>query len=208
MSHPRAGQPAQAEDLVDVDALIGAYYDRHPDVDDPDQQVAFGTSGHRGSSLRTAFNEDHILATTQAIVDYRVSQGFDGPLFIGRDTHGLSEPAWRSALAFLNPDGTLVYTFVESVKATWPFYVTRLVGGLLNDSGAVATICLESLYGEVIAKVRDSTSLRFAITTSELDFQESPDPRLFAGVSRDDVSPAQAQSAEVQNLLGLTMVYR
>jgi len=108
MTHPRAGQPAQAEDLVDVDALIGAYYDRHPDVEDPDQQVAFGTSGHRGSSLRTAFNEDHILATTQAIVDYRVSQGFDGPLFIGRDTHGLSEPAWRSALEVLVGNGVQV----------------------------------------------------------------------------------------------------
>ncbi|MHA3834209.1 phosphoglucomutase (alpha-D-glucose-1,6-bisphosphate-dependent) [Terrabacter sp. AAH1] len=108
MTHPRAGKPAQAEDLVDVDALIGAYYDRHPDVDDPDQQVAFGTSGHRGSSLRTAFNEDHILATTQAIVDYRVSQGFDGPLFIGRDTHGLSEPAWRSALEVLVANGVRV----------------------------------------------------------------------------------------------------
>ncbi|MFC7596757.1 phosphoglucomutase (alpha-D-glucose-1,6-bisphosphate-dependent) [Terrabacter sp. GCM10028922] len=108
MTHPRAGQPAQPEDLVDVDALVGAYYDRHPDVDDPDQQVAFGTSGHRGSSLRTAFNEDHILATTQAIVDYRVSQGFDGPLFIGRDTHGLSEPAWRSALEVLVANGVQV----------------------------------------------------------------------------------------------------
>ena len=108
MTHPRAGQPAQAEDLVDVDALVGAYYDRHPDVDDPDQQVAFGTSGHRGSSLRTAFNEDHILATTQAIVDYRVSQGFDGPLFIGRDTHALSEPAWRSALEVLVANGVQV----------------------------------------------------------------------------------------------------
>src|SRR6476619_5442385 len=108
MTHPRAGQPAQAEDLVDVDALIGAYYDRHPDVDDPDQQVAFGTSGHRWSSLRTAFNDDHILATTQAIVDYRVSQGFDGPLFIGRDTHGLSEPAWRSALEVLVANGVQV----------------------------------------------------------------------------------------------------
>ncbi|GAA2745625.1 phosphoglucomutase (alpha-D-glucose-1,6-bisphosphate-dependent) [Terrabacter aerolatus] len=108
MTHPRAGQPAQPEDLVDVDALVGAYYDRHPDVDDPDQQVAFGTSGHRGSSLRTAFNEHHILATTQAIVDYRTSQGFDGPLFIGRDTHGLSEPAWRSALEVLVANGVQV----------------------------------------------------------------------------------------------------
>ncbi|GAA3699244.1 phosphoglucomutase (alpha-D-glucose-1,6-bisphosphate-dependent) [Terrabacter ginsenosidimutans] len=108
MTHPRAGQPALPEDLVDVDALVGAYYDRHPDVDDPDQQVAFGTSGHRGSSLRTAFNEDHILATTQAIVDYRTSQGFDGPLFIGRDTHALSEPAWRSALEVLVANGVQV----------------------------------------------------------------------------------------------------
>jgi len=108
MNHPRAGQPARPEDLVDVDALVAAYYDRHPDVDDPDQQVAFGTSGHRGSSLRTAFNEDHILATTQAIVDYRAAQGFDGPLFIGRDTHGLSEPAWRSALEVLVANGVTV----------------------------------------------------------------------------------------------------
>ncbi len=108
MTHPRAGQPAQPEDLVDVDALVGAYYDRHPDVDNPDEQVAFGTSGHRGSSLRTAFNEDHILATTQAIVDYRTSQGFDGPLFIGQDTHALSEPAWKSALEVLVANGVTV----------------------------------------------------------------------------------------------------
>jgi phosphoglucomutase len=108
MNHPRAGQPAQPEDLVDVDALVGAYYDRHPDVDNPDEQVAFGTSGHRGSSLRTAFNEDHILATTQAIADYRTSQGYDGPLFIGRDTHGLSEPAWKSALEVLVANGVTV----------------------------------------------------------------------------------------------------
>jgi phosphoglucomutase len=108
MNDPRAGQRAQASDLVDVDALVGAYYDRHPDVDDPDQQVVFGTSGHRGSSLRTAFNEDHILATTQAICEYRADQGFDGPLFIGRDTHGLSEPAWRSALEVLVGNGVQV----------------------------------------------------------------------------------------------------
>ncbi|EWT02268.1 phosphoglucomutase [Intrasporangium oryzae NRRL B-24470] len=108
MTHPRAGQPAQAEDLVDIDALVGAYYDRHPDPDNPDEQVAFGTSGHRGSSLRTAFNEDHILATTQAICEYRAGQGFDGPLFIGRDTHGLSEPAWRSALEVLVANGVQV----------------------------------------------------------------------------------------------------
>ena len=108
MTDPRAGQPARPEDLVDIDELVGAYYDRHPDVDNPDEQVVFGTSGHRGSSLRTAFNEDHILATTQAIVDYRTSQGYDGPLFIGRDTHGLSEPAWKSALEVLVANGVTV----------------------------------------------------------------------------------------------------
>jgi phosphoglucomutase len=108
MTHPRAGQPALAEDLVDLDVLVSAYYDRHPDPDNPDEQVAFGTSGHRGSSLRTAFNEDHILATTQAICDYRAGQGYDGPLFIGRDTHALSEPAWRSALEVLVANGVEV----------------------------------------------------------------------------------------------------
>src|SRR3954452_1454106 len=101
MSDPRAGQPAEPSDLVDVAHLVTAYYTGVPDPDDVAQQVAFGTSGHRGSSLRTAFNETHILATTQAIVDYRRGQGYDGPLFIGRDTHGLSEPAWSSALEVL-----------------------------------------------------------------------------------------------------------
>ena len=101
MTHARAGTVALASDLVDVAHLVTAYYTGQPDPDNVDQQVAFGPSGHRGSSLRTAFNEAHILATTQAIVDYRRSQGFDGPLFLGRDTHGLSEPAWASALEVL-----------------------------------------------------------------------------------------------------------
>ncbi len=83
----RAGQPAEASDLIDIDELIAAYYDRKPDAAVPEQRVAFGTSGHRGSSLNTSFNEDHILATTQAIVDYRTAQGITGPLFLGRDTH-------------------------------------------------------------------------------------------------------------------------
>ncbi|GGC02760.1 phosphoglucomutase (alpha-D-glucose-1,6-bisphosphate-dependent) [Cellulomonas carbonis] len=99
--HERAGTPALPEDLIDVDAVVGAYYDRVPDVDDPAQQVVFGTSGHRGSSLDGAFNEAHIIAITAAIVEYRRSQGTDGPLFIGRDTHALSEPAWRTALEVL-----------------------------------------------------------------------------------------------------------
>ncbi|MGY5885398.1 phosphoglucomutase (alpha-D-glucose-1,6-bisphosphate-dependent) [Modestobacter lacusdianchii] len=101
MSSDRAGQPAQPSDLVDVPHLVTAYYSVQPDAEDPDQQVTFGTSGHRGSSLDGAFNEAHILATTQAICEYRAQQGFDGPLFVGRDTHGLSEPAWVSALEVL-----------------------------------------------------------------------------------------------------------
>src|SRR5262245_43989465 len=97
----RAGQPAEPRDLIDVAHLVTAYYTGVPDPDDVDQQVAFGTSGHRGTSLRTSFNEAHILATTQAICDYRAQQGYDGPLFLGRDTHGLSEPAWSTALEVL-----------------------------------------------------------------------------------------------------------
>jgi len=101
MADPRAGTLAQPSDLVDVAHLVTAYYTLEPDPDDVDQQVAFGTSGHRGSSLKTAFNEEHIAATTQAICDYRTEQGYDGPLFLGRDTHGLSEPAWATAIEVL-----------------------------------------------------------------------------------------------------------
>jgi phosphoglucomutase len=101
MTHARAGLPAQDSDLVDVAKLLTAYYALQPDPEDIDQRVAFGTSGHRGTSLRTSFNEFHILATTQAIVEYRTMQGTDGPLFLAKDTHGLSEPAWVSALEVL-----------------------------------------------------------------------------------------------------------
>ncbi|KQR50889.1 phosphoglucomutase [Leifsonia sp. Leaf336] len=97
----RAGTPAQPSDLIDVDALRRAYYELKPDVSIPEQRVVFGTSGHRGSSLNTAFNEDHIAATTQAIVEYRNAQGITGPLFIGADTHLLSEFATTTALAVL-----------------------------------------------------------------------------------------------------------
>jgi phosphoglucomutase len=101
MTHPRAGQPAQPADLIDVASLVTAYYTLEPDPSDPGQQVSFGTSGHRGSAFDAAFNEAHILATTQAICEYRAAQGYDGPLFVGRDTHALSEPAWASALEVL-----------------------------------------------------------------------------------------------------------
>jgi phosphoglucomutase len=100
-----AGKPAPADILVDLDALVAAYYDRRPDPAVPSQRVAFGTSGHRGSAFDTAFNEAHIVATTAAIVDYRRGQGIGGPLFMGRDTHGLSEPAFRTALEVLDAAG-------------------------------------------------------------------------------------------------------
>jgi len=95
---PRAGKPAEPRDLIDVPRVVSRYYTDHPDPAVIGQRVAFGTSGHRGSSLRTAFNEDHIAATSQAIVEYRRAQGTDGPLFLGRDTHALSEPAMITAL--------------------------------------------------------------------------------------------------------------
>jgi phosphoglucomutase len=97
----RAGTPARPEDLVDVARLVTAYYAEHPDPAFPEQRVSFGTSGHRGSSLALGFNEDHIVATTQAICEYRAGQGIGGPLFLGADTHALSEPATVSALEVL-----------------------------------------------------------------------------------------------------------
>lgn len=107
VANPRAGQPAQPDDLVDLPHLVTAYYSIQPDPADVTQQVAFGTSGHRGSALAGAFNEAHILATTQAIAEYRAAHGTCGPLFIGRDTHGLSEPAWVSALEVLAANGVV-----------------------------------------------------------------------------------------------------
>lgn len=105
MAHERAGQTALPDDLIDIAELVTAYYTRTPNVENPDQAVVFGTSGHRGSSLDTSFNEAHILATTQAIVDYRKNQGIEGPVYVGRDPHALSEPAMISALEVLTGNG-------------------------------------------------------------------------------------------------------
>ncbi|MCI7457320.1 phosphoglucomutase (alpha-D-glucose-1,6-bisphosphate-dependent) [Actinomyces urogenitalis] len=116
--HARAGQPARPEDLIDVDEVVNAYYDLVPDPAVPEQRVVFGTSGHRGSSLDTAFNEAHIIATTAAIVEYRRTQGTDGVLYIGRDTHALSEPAWRTAIEVLTGAG--VTTAVDARGAYTP----------------------------------------------------------------------------------------
>jgi phosphoglucomutase len=108
MPHARAGQPAEPGDLTDIARLVTAYYALHPDPSDPAQRVAFGTSGHRGSSLDAAFNDDHIAATSQAICDYRVEQGTDGPLFLGADSHALSEPARTTALEVFAANGITV----------------------------------------------------------------------------------------------------
>jgi len=105
---PRAGQPAGPGDLVDVPHLVADYYTEHPDLADPAQRVAFGTSGHRGSSLRGGFNEDHIGAIVQAACDYRAAAGVDGPLFLARDTHALSDPAATTALEVLAANGVTV----------------------------------------------------------------------------------------------------
>src|SRR3978361_235674 len=121
----RAGTPATASDLIDVEELLHAYWHRHPDVSDPEQRVVFGASGHRGSSLNTAFNDDHIAAITQAIVEYRTGQGITGPLFIGADTHALSAPAQTTALEVLVANGVRVlvdehngYTPTPAVRHT------------------------------------------------------------------------------------------
>src|SRR6202008_2733342 len=108
----------QPEDLVDLPHLVTSYYSIEPDADDVAQRVVFGTSGHRGSALNGAFNEAHILAITQAIVEYRGAHGTTGPLFIGRDTHGLSEPAWVSALEVLAAND--VVAMIDSADRSTP----------------------------------------------------------------------------------------
>ena len=115
---PLAGKPAPASILVDLRQLEAAYYDRTPDPDDPTQLVSFGTSGHRGSSLRGSFTETHIAAVTQAICEYRRGQGIDGPLYMGKDTHALSHPAQRTALEVLAANG--VETVIQREDGVTP----------------------------------------------------------------------------------------
>lgn len=136
--HARAGQPAQPEDLIDVDEVVNAYYELVPDPAVPEQKVVFGTSGHRGSSLDTAFNEAHIVATTAAIVEYRRSQGTDGVLYIGRDTHALSEPAWRTAIEVLAGAG--VTTAVDARGSYTPTPAVSHSILLANGAGTEAGV--------------------------------------------------------------------
>jgi phosphoglucomutase len=114
--HPRAGTPATEADLVDLDALLAAYHDVHPDPSVAAQRVAFGTSGHRGSSLDAAFNDDHIAATSQAICEYRAGAGITGPLFVGKDTHALSDPATVTAVEVFAANGVDV---VVDARGGW-----------------------------------------------------------------------------------------
>ncbi|HEY9616685.1 MAG TPA: phosphoglucomutase (alpha-D-glucose-1,6-bisphosphate-dependent) [Microcoleaceae cyanobacterium] len=116
---PLAGKPAPAEILINVDRLLDQYYTVHPDPENPLQRVSFGTSGHRGSSATGTFNEDHILAVAQAVVEYRQNQGIDGPLYMGMDTHLLSEPAQKSALEVLAANGVDVYIAAGSGAAQY-----------------------------------------------------------------------------------------
>jgi phosphoglucomutase len=116
--HPLAGQPAPADVLIDPGKLRAAYYERRPDLTEPAQRVSFGTSGHRGSALRSSFNEFHVLAITQAICDYRKREAIGGPLYIGRDTHALSEPALQSALEVLAANG--VQTMIDQEDGYTP----------------------------------------------------------------------------------------
>ncbi len=104
-THPQAGQRPEASQLVDIPALVAAYYTEHPDTVAPERRVSFGTSGHRGGALSGSFNEEHILAVTQSVCEYRAQAGITGPLFLGMDTHALSEPAHRTALEVLAANG-------------------------------------------------------------------------------------------------------
>ena len=106
--HPDAGKPVAKENLTDVAELISCYYETQPDVTNPDERVVFGTSGHRGSSLKNSFTEDHIMAIAQAICEYRAGQGTTGPLFMGKDTHALSTPAEKTALQVFAANGVTV----------------------------------------------------------------------------------------------------
>jgi phosphoglucomutase len=144
MADPRAGQPAAPGDLVNVAKLVTAYYSVHPDPGDVGQRVSFGTSGHRGSAFSATFNEDHILATTQAICDYRARHGIDGPLYLGADTHALAEPATVSALEVLAANGVRVlvdsrggYTPTPSVSRA--ILVHNLAGEGPRADGIVVT---------------------------------------------------------------------
>ena len=134
--HPRAGLSPTADELVNVPRLITAYYTEHPDAAEPSQRVSFGTSGHRGSAFERSFNEDHILAITQAICQYRAENGADGPLFLAADTHALSEPAFATALEVLAANG--VEVMIDQDRGYTPTPVLSHAILTYNRPGGVA----------------------------------------------------------------------
>jgi phosphoglucomutase len=135
MADPRAGRPAAPGDLVNVPKLVTAYYVVHPDPGEVGQRVSFGTSGHRGSAFTATFNEDHILATTQAICDYRVAHGIDGPLYLGADTHALAEPAQATALEVLAANGVRVLVDSRGGYTPTPAVSRAILAHNLGSSG-------------------------------------------------------------------------
>jgi phosphoglucomutase len=138
MVSPRAGQLAAPEDLVDIAKLVTAYYALHPDPGEAVQRVAFGTSGHRGSAFTATFNEDHIVAATQAICEYRAGQGIDGPLYLGADTHALSEPAQVSALEVLAANGVRVLLDARGGYTPTPAVSRAILAHNESGSGPLA----------------------------------------------------------------------
>lgn len=137
----RAGLKAQASDLVDVSKLLAAYFDIHPDVSTAEQKVVFGTSGHRGTSLNGSFNEDHIAAITQAIVEYRREQKIGGPIYVGKDTHALSGPAEQTALEVLAGNSVIALTDSHGGYTPTPAVSVAIINhnaSLASDSAALA----------------------------------------------------------------------
>src|ERR1019366_2598496 len=164
MVHPLAGQPAPASMLVDLAALERAYYDGHPDPAVAEQRVSFGTSGHRGSSLRMSFNEDHILAITQAICEYRASRDVTGPLYVGVDTHALSAPAQRSALEVLVACG------VDAVVASDDAYTPPHGGPADTDATKWIEDRANALLAEGVGRVKRASPAAVARAVHAEDF--------------------------------------
>jgi phosphoglucomutase len=135
----RAGQKAQSSDLVDITGLIEAYYNNHPDVGVAEQKVAFGTSGHRGNSLNTSFNHDHIAAITQAIVEYRRNENIQGPIYVGKDTHALSGPAELTALEVLAGNGVPALIDLDERYTPTPAVSVAIINHNLGMSESAGT---------------------------------------------------------------------
>ena len=132
MAHPLAGQVAPVASLTDIPALLAAYRNV-PDINNPTQRVAFGTSGHRGSALNGSFNEAHILAIAQAVAEYRAQAGINGPLFLGKDTHALSDPAQKTTLEVLAANGVLTH-----LQANDGYTPTPVISRAIHRHHAVA----------------------------------------------------------------------